>query len=71
MYQISAETDNVFLFGPNLPKKGVSSLKQMQRTPPLSSAYSNFWTKYAEKSYLGPKPKKVNIPIEFCILELV
>ena len=30
----------------------------------------NFWTKYAKKRYLGPKPKKVNIPIEFCILEL-
>ena len=47
-------------FRPNFPKKGISSLKQMQGTPQMNSAYSNksryqinsdqailnFWTKY-------------------------
>ena len=28
-------------FGLNLPEKGVSSLKQMKKSQPLSSAYSN------------------------------
>ena len=30
-----------------------------------------FWAKSAQKRYLGTKPKKANIPIEFCVLELV
>ena len=31
----------------------------------------NLWTKYVQKRHLGLKAKKVKIPIEFCILELV
>ena len=30
-----------------------------------------FWTKFAEKEYFRLKTKKVNIPIEFCIFDLV
>ena len=33
----------VWLFGPNLPKKGVSRLKQKKWTVPLNSAYSNLF----------------------------
>ena len=31
-YQISALTDNFAFFGPNLPKKGISSRKQNSQT---------------------------------------
>ena len=31
----------------------------------------SFRTKYAQKWYLRSKPKKANIPIKFCMLELV
>ena len=30
----------------------------------------NFSTKYTQEKYVRLKPTKVNIPIEFCILEL-
>ena len=31
-----------WFFGPNLPKKDISSLKQVKWTPPLNFAYSNY-----------------------------
>ena len=40
-------------FGPNLPKNGVSSLKQMERTSPLSSAYSKILKKNLENFSLS------------------
>ena len=30
-----------------------------------------FWTKFAKKGYFQSKAEKLNIPIEFCIFELV
>ena len=61
-YVISAETDNFEFLHIRI---SLSSKFFPEQTN------LNFWTKYAQKRYLGSKTEKVNIPIEFCILELV
>ena len=62
----------IWFFGLNLPKKGVSGLKQKNRTASLNSAYSNslgpkfqlkltiliFWTKFEQKGHFQFKTKK-------------
>ena len=68
---------------PNLPKKNISSRKQKKWTPTLSFAYLNqsryqilakltFWIfrkNLPQKGIFGRK-QKMNITIEFCMLEL-
>ena len=69
----------------NLPKKGISRLKQKKGTPQLnkhirislSAKFSLNWQfrffgqNFPKKRYLQYKTEKVNTTIEFCIFELV
>ena len=69
----------------NLPKKGISRLKQKKGTPQLnkhirislSAKFSLNWQfrffgqNFPKKGYLHYKKEKVNTTIEFCIFELV
>ena len=84
-YQISAEAGNFHFLDQTCPKRVFLAYNRCKEHHHrvlhirinLSSKFFpaqinlNFWTKYAQKRYLGPKPKKVNIAIEFCIFELV
>ena len=82
MYQISAETNNFHILKQTCPKTVFSALNRCKKHrhsilhiriilgSKFFSEQTNlsFWTKYAQKRYLGPKPKKVDIPIEFYTL---
>ena len=85
IYPISAEFDNFHFLEQTCPKRVFPAEHQCKEYRHwvldirinLGSKFFpeqtnfNFWIKYAQKRYLGPKPKKMNIPIEYCILELV
>ena len=74
-----------WLFGPNLPKKGISSQKQKRQSHQwvlhirisVGTKFEHkvtiliFWTKFAPKSHFHLKTKKENSIIELCIFELV
>ena len=73
MYQISVETDNFYFLAQTCPKRVFPALHRCYIQISLGSKFFpeqtnlKFWTKHAQKSYLGSKPEKVNIPIEFYI----
>ena len=75
-----------WIFGQNLPRKCFSDLKQKKWKLPSNSAYIQislatkfqlkltgliFLTKFSQKSYFRSKSEKLNMTMEFCILELV
>ena len=74
----------VWFFGLNLSKMGISGRKPKKRISLLNSAYwisvgtefqlklkiLSFWIKLTQKGYSRSKAEKVNITIEFFILEL-
>ena len=53
----------------NLPRKSIFGRKRKKWTSPLNSTYSNFTI--SSKRIFQVENRKVNIIIEFCILELV
>ena len=69
------------IFGPNLLKNSISSLKKMNtiyelcifKGPKFWLKLTNlvFWTKFAQKEYFLLKIEKMNITVEFCLFELV
>ena len=64
----------LWIFGPNLPKKGIFSLYTQISVGikfQLKLGILIFWTKFAHREFFQSKTEKVKIIIEFCIFALV